>query len=158
MEPDIREAADDDLEAILCVYREAGLDTAGGLSVAQARAIRDRMRAYPNYHLYVAVTQGRVCGTFALLIMDNLAHGGLPSGVVEDVAVLPSFQGKGIGKAMMHFAMQQCKRAGCYKLTLSSNQTREAAHKFYESLGFVRHGYSFQVDLEQAADPSAGSG
>ena len=37
----------------------------------------------------------------------------------------------------------ECRAAGCYKLTLSSNIARQGAHAFYDSLGFERHGYSF---------------
>jgi GNAT superfamily N-acetyltransferase len=48
---------------------------------------------------------------------------------------------------MMQHAMRQAREAGCYKLVLSSNQKRERAHTFYESLGFVRHGYSFQIEM-----------
>ena len=36
--------------------------------------------------------------------------------------------------------------AGCYKMALSSNLKREAAHRFYDSLGFGRHGYSFLIE------------
>jgi ribosomal protein S18 acetylase RimI-like enzyme len=68
---------------------------------------------------------------------------------VEDVAVLPRYQGRGIGRAMMRHAMSECRAAGCYKLTLSSNLKREAAHRFYDGLGFERHGYSFRVELEK---------
>jgi GNAT superfamily N-acetyltransferase len=48
---------------------------------------------------------------------------------------------------MMQHAMRQAREAGCYKLVLSSNQKREGAHAFYESLGFARHGYSFQIEM-----------
>jgi hypothetical protein len=47
----------------------------------------------------------------------------------------------------MEYAMQKCKELGCYKLSLSSNVKRENAHKFYESLGFIKYGYSFVVDI-----------
>ena len=48
---------------------------------------------------------------------------------------------------MMQHAMDQSRALGCYKLALSSNVKRELAHAFYDKLGFVRHGYSFIVDL-----------
>jgi len=67
--------------------------------------------------------------------------------VVEAVAVLPSLQGKGIGKKMMQFALDRCKDYGCYKMMLSSNESQTNAHQFYESLGFTRHGFSFRVAL-----------
>ena len=93
------------------------------------------------------MVQGEIVGTFALLIMDNLAHKGTPSGIVEDVAVRSEWQGKGIGKQMMEYAIGQCKEAGCYKMALSSNSIRKNAHRFYESLGFKKHGYSFVLDI-----------
>ena len=80
--------------------------------------------------------------------MDNLAHLGLPSGIVEDVVVRSDFRGKGFGKKMMQFAVEKCKKANCYKMTLSSKINRERAHHFYESLGFEKHGYSYQIKFE----------
>ena len=147
LQPHVRVADAADLSAILAIYAQPGVDDGARLPLAQAEAILARMQQYPDYHLFVAEIDGHVVGTFALLIMDNLGHLGAPSGVVEDVAVQPAWQGKGIGNAMMRFAMARCREAGCYKLTLSANQKRDAAHAFYESLGFRRHGYSFWVDL-----------
>jgi GNAT superfamily N-acetyltransferase len=50
---------------------------------------------------------------------------------------------------MMQYAIQLCRRAGCYKVTLSSNLKRKSAHEFYESLGFQRHGYSFLINFDR---------
>jgi GNAT superfamily N-acetyltransferase len=66
--------------------------------------------------------------------------------VIEDVAVRPEFQGRGVGRAMMEHARSECRRAGCYKMTLSSNLKRDGAHRFYDALGFERHGYSFLIE------------
>ena len=87
------------------------------------------------------------CLEHSLLVMDNLAHMGTPSAVVEDVCVDEQLQGQGIGKAMMHFALAFARKRGCYKLALSSNASRERAHAFYRSLGFEQHGLSFHVQL-----------
>lgn len=51
------------------------------------------------------------------------------------------------GGQMMHFAMERCRESGCYKAALLSNKKKLNAHRFYESLGFEKHGYSFSVDL-----------
>jgi GNAT superfamily N-acetyltransferase len=80
--------------------------------------------------------------------MDNLAHNGRPSGIIEDIVVKKDWQGKGIGKQMIEYAREKCKEAGCYKLALSSNIARDRAHKFYETLEFKKHGYSFAVDID----------
>ena len=112
-----------------------------------AREHYARIRRWPNFRLLAAIVDGEVAGTYSLLIMDKLGKRGTPAGVVEDVAVLPSRQGQGIGRAMMEHARAECRRAGCYKLALSSNLKRTDAHRFYDSLGFERHGFSFLTEF-----------
>ena len=143
---EIRPATRNDLSAILALMVDIETDDQV-LDLPAAEAIFERMQSYPNYIIYVTVAEGKVIGTFSLLIMDNLAHLGAPSGIVEDVVVHSSWRGQGIGKQMMQFAMQQCQKAGCYKMALSSNLRRDRAHKFYDQLGFQRHGYSFIVPM-----------
>ena len=135
------------IQTVLSVYASAGIDNANEGKLPVAEKTFEKMALYPCYKVYVAEADNEVIGTFELLVMDNLAHGGAPSGVVEDVAVVPSVQGQGVGKAMMEFAMDECRRQGCYKMALSSNATRTGAHRFYELLGFKQHGVSFVVEL-----------
>jgi len=144
MNINLREARVQDLGGVLNLYSTV-LDHGNVLTLAEAKTLFQKMQTYPNYKIYVALIDEEIVGTFALLIMDNLAHQGTPSGVVEDVAVLNNLQGKGIGKLMMKFAMAKCKEADCYKLVLSSNLKRREAHAFYESLDFEKHGFSFRV-------------
>lgn len=144
---DIRKATKADLPAILALYGQPDIDNHDVLDLPAAERILGKMHQYPNYDVYVAALKNEVIGTFALLIMDNLAHLGAPSGIVEDVVVSAQWRGQGVGKQMMRFAMGECRKARCYKLMLSSNLKREPAHRFYEELGFQKHGYSFLVDL-----------
>lgn len=150
-----REASKADLPEVLRLYAQPTLDDGKVVSLLEAERLFERIARYPDYKIYVAVCEGHVVGTFALLIMDNLAHMGAPSAVIEDVAVDPGWQGRGVGKMMMGYALQICGEKGCYKAALSSNLKREQAHAFYESLGFERHGYSFRISPQQGATTSA---
>jgi GNAT superfamily N-acetyltransferase len=145
----ITEATVEDLSDVLELYRQPSIDDGHKLPLPEAERIFRRIASYPDYKIYLARYRGIAVGTFALLIMDNLGHLGAPSGVVEDVAVSPQMQKKGIGRAMMQFAREKCRQAGCYKMALSSNIKRESAHLFYESLGFARHGYSFLIETRK---------
>ena len=129
------------------MYGQPDIDAGSLLTLEEAEKIYSAFQQYPSYRLYVAVDGEKIVGTFALLIMHNLAHLGKKSALVEDVGVLPEFQGHGVGKLMIQFAMEEAKTHHCYKLVLSSNAKRERAHQFYDSLGFDRHGYSFRVDF-----------
>lgn len=145
----IREAEREDLAGVLALYAQPALDDGVVLTLPDAERIFARLSGYPDYTLYIAEQDGRIVGTFALLIMDNLGHLGAPSAIVEDVAVGPVQQGLGVGRAMMAFAMARAHEKRCYKIVLSSNAKRERAHQFYEQLGFERHGYSFRVVFEE---------
>ncbi|HOO12661.1 MAG TPA: GNAT family N-acetyltransferase [Bacillota bacterium] len=151
MNIEIREATERDLPHILSLYFQPEMDDEI-LPLEKAEEIFCKMKSYPDYRVYVAMHQGEVVGTFALLIMDNLAHMGAPSGVVEDVVVKEGLHGQGIGRQMMQFALDLCSKKGCYKMALSSNLKRERAHRFYESLGFVKHGYSFLIDCRNKTE------
>ncbi len=135
-----------DIPSLLALYTAAGLDTRGPHDEAQARSAWDHMRlAVPGAKVFIARRAGIAVGTYTFFVLPLLAHAGAPEAIVEDVAVHPEAQGQGIGRALMQHAMQLAREAGCYKLTLSSNQRREQAHAFYERLGFSRHGVSFVV-------------
>lgn len=145
----IREATLADLESVLALYAAIEDSPADVLSLEDAQAVWTQFAHYPSYRLWVACDAANgdaVVGTYALLVMHNLAHRGAPSAIVEDVVVAPDQQGRGVGRQMMAHAMQQAREAGCYKLALSSNARRTGAHAFYESLGFAQHGLSFVVD------------
>ena len=143
----IREATEQDLPDILNIYRVSGINDQESFTVDEASQHLALLKQYPSFRIFVALAGKVIAGTYELMIMNNMAKRGLRSGIVEDVAVHPDFQGRGIGRAMMHHAQVECRKAACYKLTLSSNLKREDAHRFYESLGFIRHGYSYRIEL-----------
>lgn len=143
----IREALEADLGAVLALYAQPGLDNGKVLTLEEARTVWQQFARYPSYRLFVAQDQtNAIVGTYALLVMQNLAHRGTPSAIAEDVVVSEAHQRQGIGRALMAHALQQARAAGCYKLALSSNARRTEAHTFYRSLGFAQHGLSFLIE------------
>ncbi|MGO9950931.1 MAG: GNAT family N-acetyltransferase [Dissulfurispiraceae bacterium] len=151
MNINIREAFRNDLPSVLRLYSQFGMDDGDVLDLEKAEYIFDKMKFYPDYKLHIASIDDCVVGIFALLIMDNLGHMGARSGVIEDVVVRKDLRGQGIGRRMMEFAMERCRDKGCYKITMSSNLLRGGTHRFYESLGYKKHGFSFLVETRQEA-------
>ncbi|MES2185989.1 MAG: GNAT family N-acetyltransferase [Pseudomonadota bacterium] len=144
---ELREATADDLPDVLALYAQPAMDNGMVLPTTEAEAVLAEFARYPSYRLFVACEGAAVVGSYALLVMHNLAHRGTPSAIVEDVVVAPGHQGRGLGRRMMVHALGLARDAGCYKLALSSNRKRQAAHGFYESLGFSQHGLSFTMEL-----------
>jgi GNAT superfamily N-acetyltransferase len=144
---EIRDAGDDDLPGVLRVLSDSGIDGGQSFTLEEARAHLAQLRLMPGYRLFAALIDREIVGTYAMIVIGKLGKRGRPSAMVEDVAVAPERQGQGIGRAMMAHALEESRKAGCYKLALSSNVKRGDAHRFYESLGFERHGYSYAVFL-----------
>jgi GNAT superfamily N-acetyltransferase len=148
MNLEIRPATEKDLPRLLTLYGQLDMDSGESLSLAKAQKLFRRMKDYPDYRIYIALEKGFPVGTFALLIMDNLGHGGKPSAILENVIVRKDFRSRGIGRQMVAWALSLCSEKGCYKLSLSSNRKRLDAHRFYEKLGFQQQGISFSVFWE----------
>ncbi len=147
----IREAVVSDLPGMLDLYAQHDYDDGCVLSLEAAEVIFSTTARYPFYKFYVAVVEGVVVGTFALLVMENIGHLGARSALLESVAVDPARQGEGVGQEMMRTAMQIASEHDCYKLALSSSVKRDRAHRFYEKLGFRMYGYSLAINLVEAA-------
>ncbi len=142
-----------DLPAVVKLLASLNDPDEPAMPISRAEEIFRRIAAYPDYCIWLFHGPQGILGTYSLLIMDNLGHGGAPEAIVENVAVSAVHRNQGAGTQMMHHAMEQARQRGCYKLVLSSNIARERAHAFYDRLGFSRHGISFQVSL---AAPASG--
>lgn len=144
---EIREIQREDLKAILNLLAQPDMDDRPAFNEQEAQAVLMKIQATPNHVVFVAEVAGEIVGTFALCLVQHLAHRGARSAVVEDVVVKSAWQGRGVGKAMMQHATERARAAGCYKIMLSSGLGRAGSHRFYEGLGFERHGYSFLLPL-----------
>ena len=134
----------DEFKAVLALLEEMG--DGAPYDEAEMKENWRKMRQYPYYKVYIAEKDGRLVGTFCLLICHNIGHNGKKFAILENVVVKPGFRGQGIGKQMMTWAMEQAQKENCYKLMLSSNLIRTGAHAFYENAGFRQHGLSFVVE------------
>lgn len=78
-----------------------------------------------------------IVGTLTLTICP------IPSGLVAQinaVVVDEAARGRGIGEAMTREAIQLARAGGAYRLTLTSRDTRKAAHRMYLRAGFEQLG------------------
>jgi GNAT superfamily N-acetyltransferase len=90
----------------------------------------------PNNGVYVAELDGQVVGTFHLLFIRQVSNRGRVIAQVESVVVAKNARSRGVGEAMMTWAIDEAKRRGCLRVQLTTNVARTDAHRFYERLGF----------------------
>lgn len=144
----VRRAGREDLDSLARLLGQLDPPGTPERDPSSAVAAWERIAAVPGYAVHLAEIDGIPVGTYSIMPMPSLAHGGTPGAVVEAVVVDGSCRGRGVGRAMMEHAAREAAEAGCYKLALTSGIPREGAHRFYERLGFRRHGVSFLLPLE----------
>lgn len=147
----IRKAVEADLPLLLQFYGQPSFNNGRVVSLDTAKAIFARMAIYPDFSIYLAELDGESIGTFSLMLIDNIAHWGTPTAMVENVVVTEHRQGEGIGRKMMQAAFRMAEAKGAYKVALSSGLSKPKAHAFYESLGFEKYGFSFRLEPQGVA-------
>lgn len=142
----IREARAGDLGSLLDLYSllEGPYPDSRRLD-GEAEGLFTRVLLDPNQSTLVAEVYAEVVGTLVLAVLPNLAHGGAPYAIVENVVVDEERRGEGVGAALVREALRRAKEAGAYKLALSSNAGRAEAHEFYRSMGFEETHVGFEV-------------
>lgn len=106
-----------------------------------------RLEADPGQHLLVVEDDERIVGSVTVIVSPNLSHKGTPWAEVENMVVDDAARGRGHGEALIREAIEIARRAGCYKLTLTSNNQRTGAHRFYERVGFKQTHRGFRISL-----------
>ncbi len=56
---------------------------------------------------------------------------------IHDLAVLPTYRGRGVGRALLVEAEKQARSRGCCKLTLEVQDDNARARSLYERFGFA---------------------
>lgn len=100
-----------------------------------------------NQLLMIAETGGERAGTFQLTFTPGIVRRGGMRCTIEGVHVDPAFRNRGIGAAMMDWAVEQARERGCWVVQLTSNASRGDAHRFYERLGFSPSHQGFKLML-----------
>lgn len=143
-----RTAAHRDLPAMAALLQQMDLGADAPFSLEDLERAFLSIQNTRDYDIYVAVIDGEPRAMFTLLIVQDLSHNMPRVAILSNVVVDADLRGQGVGHAMIEFALDVARSAGCDKMMLTSNLKREAAHRFYLDLGFKQHGLSFYYDLD----------
>ncbi|MEV0722386.1 GNAT family N-acetyltransferase [Micromonospora purpureochromogenes] len=134
-----REAVRADLPAVIALLADDVLGKARDFTEvdeAYERAFAD-ITADPRNHLIVADEAGELVGCMQITYIPGLGRHGAERSLIESVRVRSDLRGRGLGRRMMEWAVDQARQRGCALVQLTTDKTRAEAHRFYRSLGFV---------------------
>jgi ribosomal protein S18 acetylase RimI-like enzyme len=135
----VRRAVRADVPAIvdLIAADQIGATRDGGDLEPYERAFAT-IDADPAQVLVVVTDRGReVVGTLQLTLIPGLARRGGLRGQIEAVRVREDLRGRGLGEALLAWAIDEARRRGCALVQLTSDKRREDALRFYDRLGFT---------------------
>jgi GNAT superfamily N-acetyltransferase len=93
--------------------------------------------ADPAHLLVVAESGPDIVATMQLSFLPGLARRGALRAQIEAVRVGGGYRSRGLGAAMIDWAIGEARRRGCALVQLTTDKSRTSAHRFYERLGFV---------------------
>ena len=146
--PRFREADRGDVAAIMALLAEDDLGRAREATDAKPYLDAfDRMAAQPGNAVIVGEVWDDIVACYQITLIDGLSRGGARRAQIEAVRVVSARRGGGIGRHAMTDAETRARAAGCALLQLTSDRSRDAAHDFYEGLGFEASHLGFKKTL-----------
>ncbi|MDX5573048.1 GNAT family N-acetyltransferase [Streptomyces griseus] len=146
---EIRPVAPDDLAAVVAMLADdpLGAQRESPDDLTPYREALQRLADDPNQHVVVAVREDRVVGTLQLTIIPGLSRRGATRSIIEGVRIHGDERGSGLGTQLIQWAVDESRRQNCQLVQLTSDVTREDAHRFYERLGFTASHVGFKLAL-----------
>jgi GNAT superfamily N-acetyltransferase len=103
--------------------------------------------ATPGCEVLVAAVRGEVVGVCQLIVFRHFQSMGGRCAEIESMHVHPEWRGRGIGGLLLENAVSRAIGHGCYRVQLTSNKKRDAAHRFYQRHGFEQTHEGFKRSL-----------
>jgi 8-oxo-dGTP pyrophosphatase MutT (NUDIX family)/ribosomal protein S18 acetylase RimI-like enzyme len=135
----VRRATRNDVPAIVALLADDRLGAAreDAADLSGYLAAFERIDADPAHLLVVADDGREVVGTLQLTVIPGLSRRGALRAQVEAVRVAGSQRGRGLGQALLLWAVEEARARGCSVVQLTTDKSRTDARRFYERLGFV---------------------
>lgn len=128
-----------DAAAVVVILNSYASDPMGGATPlppdVQARLVRG-LAEHPTTLVLLAFADGRAVGV-AVCFFGFSTFQARPLLNVHDLAVLPEYRGRRIGRALLDAVEARARARGCCKLTLEVLEQNQRARALYAACGFA---------------------
>ncbi|MGL4743363.1 MAG: GNAT family N-acetyltransferase [Dermatophilaceae bacterium] len=138
----LREAIESDVPTIVRLLAADQLGAArdgvtGGDDLQRYLGAFHAIDTDPAHLLMVVEADGELVATMQLSFLPGLARRGALRAQIEAVRVRRDYRSRGLGAAILSWAITESRRRECALVQLTTDKARADAHRFYEQLGFV---------------------
>ena len=145
MNVSIRPIGPNDYAEVSTIWREV-LDVPY-VTAEWAASFYEEVKDDVNYETYVAEADGRVVGLVTTVVTKSIEFPKDGYTKVNGLAVLPEYQGRGIGRKLLETVEARAAERGAGHIVLASGMQRTEAHKFYECVGYKKTSFWFRKNL-----------
>lgn len=110
-------------------------------------AALDAITDDPRLMQVICERDREIAGTMQLSITPGLSRKGMSRMQIEGVRVSSATRGGGIGGQMIEWAIDYAREHNCGLVELTTDKSREDAHRFYDRLGFEQSHYGYKLKL-----------
>jgi ribosomal protein S18 acetylase RimI-like enzyme len=129
MSSNLRLATSTDLPAVENVVRRAYAHYVDRIGQKPSPMSDDYGALINSGHVYVVEEDGRIQAIIVLIAEDHAL-------LLDNVAVLPSAQGMGLGRMLLEFAEQSARRCGFRFIKLYTNEAMTENLNLYRRIGY----------------------
>ena len=132
-------AAEADADALLGLARAFHRDEGHPIGDAGEAALRQVARGEPMARAWIVRQQGEAIGYVIITLGFSIEYGGR-DGFIDDLYLVPSARGHGLGRQLLEFALAQATGLGIGTLHLEVETGNDTATRLYRRAGFEATG------------------
>jgi GNAT superfamily N-acetyltransferase len=135
---EIREIRNTELASLLELYMQLHESDSPLPAAAIVEATWNEIQRNTNIRYFGAFIDGALVSTCTIAVIPNLTRSCRPYGLIENVVTASNYRKQGLGKLVLHAALDLAWQWDCYKVMLMTSRLDEPTLRFYESAGFSR--------------------
>jgi len=95
-----------------------------------------------NVTVWIIEKENKIISTVTILYENKFIHNISKIAHIEDVCTLKEFRGKGYGKILLDYVINEVQKEKCYKITL---YCKDELEEFYKKTGFEKKGIQMAI-------------
>jgi ribosomal protein S18 acetylase RimI-like enzyme len=126
----------DAVRALIAAYANDPMGNGGPLPADVMERLIPGLQRHPTTLILLAYVGGEPAGIATCFVGFSTFYA-RPLVNIHDLAILPGFRGRGVGRQLLEGVLDKAGQLGCCKVTLEVHEGNTRAKQIYEAAGFA---------------------